>query len=86
MFQIDSPQHKKMIAGLTEIRRREKLKKIDLSKKVGMYDGFVSKYETGHRELSLMEFLKLCEVLNVSPVDVLYYAGFIRPEDWKHLR
>ena len=40
---------------------------IDLSKKLGRPQSFVSKYENGERRLDVIEFLEVADALGVEP-------------------
>lgn len=56
---------------LRATRKKAKISQIVLGKRLGYYKTFVSKYETGERELSVYEFLAVAEALKLDPAEVL---------------
>ena len=47
------------------------LTQVELSKRLGRPQSYVSKYETGERRLDVIEFLDVMRALRVDPVEVL---------------
>ena len=65
-----SSSHKKALQKcLKEIRIGAGLSQVELSKKLGKPQSFVSKYESGERRLDILELRKVCESLGVSLVE-----------------
>jgi transcriptional regulator with XRE-family HTH domain len=52
---------------LIETREKRGLTQIDVSKKLGRPQSFVSKYENGERRLDVLEFLEVADALGVEP-------------------
>ena len=57
---------KKFLSILKEIRKEKKIHQVDLAKKLGVHQTFVSKYETGERKLDLIELEAVCKALGIS--------------------
>jgi transcriptional regulator with XRE-family HTH domain len=54
---------------LAEARKAAGLTQIDLAERLGEYQSFVSKVETGERGLSTVELLLILTALNVDPAE-----------------
>ncbi|MPR07118.1 helix-turn-helix domain-containing protein [Microvirga tunisiensis] len=52
-------------------RKKAGLTQIQLEKRLRTYKGYVSKYESGERELTLRELLEIAEALNVDPLSLI---------------
>ncbi|MFL5205661.1 MAG: helix-turn-helix domain-containing protein [Microvirga sp.] len=59
-------RHARKKAGLTQIQLEKRLRTYK-----GTYKGYVSKYESGERELTLRELLEIAEALNVDPLSLI---------------
>jgi transcriptional regulator with XRE-family HTH domain len=51
---------------LREVRREAGLRQVDLAKRLGQPQSFVSKYELGERRMDLIDLSEVCEALNLS--------------------
>lgn len=51
---------------IQQVRKSKKLKQLDLAKKVGVSDRYISNIETGKDKCSLVTLLHLANALNVS--------------------
>jgi transcriptional regulator with XRE-family HTH domain len=67
-----SSRNKKLQELLKEIRTDAGMSQVDLSRKLGQHQSFVSKYETGERRLDLIEIEQICEALGIS------LSGFVK--------
>ena len=54
---------------LRELREKKGLRQSDVGRRIGRKQGFVSKYETGERRLAFLDFVLLCDALDISIVD-----------------
>lgn len=70
-----SPLYEKFESCLQQAREKRQLTQADVASRLGRPQSFVSKYETGERRLDVIEFLAVCEALEVRPVDVLKALG-----------
>ncbi|MBF0380536.1 MAG: helix-turn-helix transcriptional regulator [Magnetococcales bacterium] len=67
---IHSSEQAKLQSLLREIRKEAGLRQVELAKKLGKPQSFVSKYESGERRLDLIELHKICKATNFSLVDL----------------
>jgi transcriptional regulator with XRE-family HTH domain len=52
-------------------RKRAKLKQVDVARRMGKPQPFMSRFETGERQLEVAEFLELAEILGIDPREVI---------------
>lgn len=60
-------RRKKLRKLLIAARKKAGLKQIDVAKKMGKPQPFMSRFETGERQLEVAEFIELAEILGVDP-------------------
>lgn len=63
--------HDNIVAALAEARREKKLRQVDLAKRLGWQQAYVSRYETGERMLGVDEFVAVALAIGVDPVKLL---------------
>lgn len=51
---------------LRQMRKAADLTQVELSKKLGIHQSFVSKYESGERQLKFQELELICQACNTS--------------------
>lgn len=66
-----SDLHARIVAALTEARRNAKLRQVDLAKRLGWQQAYVSRYETGERMLGVDEYVAVALAIGVDPVVLL---------------
>ena len=71
MRSFETTRVERLCMLLRQARVQTGMTQADLNKKLGAYKGFVSKYEIGERELTVMEFVDVTEALDIDPVSVL---------------
>lgn len=64
---LGSPRHKALIALLVEKREAAGLTQAQLAEKLGEYQSFVARLESGQRRVDVVEFLELATVLRFDP-------------------
>jgi transcriptional regulator with XRE-family HTH domain len=55
-----------LLALLRQVRREAGLRQVDVARKLGQPQPFVSKYESGERRLDILELRALCQALGIS--------------------
>jgi len=55
-----------LLALLRQIRLDAKLRQVDLAKRLGQPQSFVSKYESGERRLDILELRSLCKAVGTT--------------------
>ena len=66
-----SDLHARIVAALTVARRGAKLRQVDLAKRLGWQQAYVSRYETGERQLGVDEYVAVALAIGVDPVRLL---------------
>ena len=78
-FSVPSDLHARIVAALTVARRDAKLRQVDLAKRLGWQQAYVSRYETGERQLSVDEYVAVALAIGVDPVALL---GELLSQNW----
>lgn len=68
MKSIHPEAHSAVLKCLIKARKRAKLSQQQLADRIPKPQSFVSKYENGARGLSLMEFLRIVQVMRADPL------------------
>jgi transcriptional regulator with XRE-family HTH domain len=68
---LGSPQHKALIALLVDKREAAGLTQAQLAEKLGEYQSFVARLESGQRRVDVVEFLELAKVLGFNPREAI---------------
>jgi transcriptional regulator with XRE-family HTH domain len=71
MKSLQATRQEKLCMLLRHARKKAGLTQVGLEKRLGTYKGYVSKYESGERELTVMELIQVAEALDVDPLSVL---------------
>ncbi len=61
----------KLRSLLSEARASAQLTQVQVAERLGRPQSFVSKYESGERQLDVVEFVEVCEALAVAPTLLL---------------
>lgn len=64
-FKVDT-----ILSNIRKIRVESRVKQLTVALYLGISESFYSKIERGKKKLTLTEFLKICECLNVSPTNL----------------
>jgi len=56
---------------LTQYRREQSITQIELAKRLRKPQSFVSKYESGERRIDVVEFLEICNALQIDAREVI---------------
>ncbi|MCL4393746.1 MAG: helix-turn-helix transcriptional regulator [Chloroflexi bacterium] len=64
-------QREKLQAHLRQIRLDAGLRQVDLAKRLGQPQSYVSKYESGQRRLDLIEIRQVCVAIGTSLQDIV---------------
>ncbi len=68
---LGTKRHQALIALLIEKREAKGLTQTDLAAKLGEYQSFVARLESGQRRVDVIEFLELSEILGFDPLQAL---------------
>jgi transcriptional regulator with XRE-family HTH domain len=64
--QYPQEANKPLLVLLRQIRLDAKLRQVDLAKRLGQPQSFVSKYESGGRRLDILELRSLCKAAGIT--------------------
>ena len=68
MKTIFDPNYRKLVGWLIAERKYKKLSQPELAKRLSLPShSYISKIETFERKLDVMEYVRICEVLEVDP-------------------
>ncbi|MBR1544732.1 MAG: helix-turn-helix transcriptional regulator [Alphaproteobacteria bacterium] len=56
---------------LKQARVQANLTQVELARKIGVPQSFVSKYENNERKLDVLEFIKISQLIGLRPTDVI---------------
>jgi transcriptional regulator with XRE-family HTH domain len=62
----ENRQRKKFLFLLKEIRQKRGVTQVELAEKLGVPQSFVSKYESGERQLDILELRQICHLIGIS--------------------
>lgn len=68
---VASPLQKKLAAILVEARKKAGMRQIDLAKKLGVYQSWVTHLESGQRRVDVVELIELGKAIGFEPSDVV---------------
>lgn len=68
---LGTERHKALIALLVEKREAAGLTQAELAAKLGEYQSFVARLESGQRRVDVVEFIELAEILDFDPMRTL---------------
>lgn len=63
---ISSGHQRALLDALRQAREAGSLRQLDIAKRLGVPQSFVSKYESGERRLDLLELEQVCEACGIS--------------------
>nr|WP_312367159.1 helix-turn-helix transcriptional regulator [Ensifer sp.] len=68
---LGTPRHKALIALLIEKREAAGLTQTELAAKLGEYQSFVARLESGQRRVDVVELLEIAAILRFNPNEAL---------------
>jgi transcriptional regulator with XRE-family HTH domain len=68
---LGTARHEALIRILIERREASGLTQMELAKKLGEYQSFVARLESGQRRVDVVEFLEIAEILQFDPHETL---------------
>lgn len=68
---LGSDRHIKLVAILIEKREESGLTQTELAAKLGEYQSFVARLESGQRRIDVVEFIQLSEILRFDPAALI---------------
>jgi len=68
---LTTKRHKALIELVIGFREKAGLTQTELASKLGEYQSFIARLESGQRRLDVIEFLRLAKILGFDEVDTL---------------
>ena len=62
----ETRQREKLLLLLKETRQKRGVTQVELAEKLGVPQSFVSKYESGERQLDILELRQICHFIGIS--------------------
>lgn len=62
----ENHHREKMLLLLRDMRQKRDIRQVDLAERLGVPQSFVSKYESGERQLEILELRRICQVMGVA--------------------
>ena len=56
----------KLLMLLKDVRQKQGVRQVELAEQLGVPQSFVSKYESGERQLDILELRRICQVLGIN--------------------
>ena len=76
---LGSKRHKALIEFLVAKREAANMTQSELAARLGEYQSFVARLESGQRRVDVVEFLKLAEILRLDPAKAISGLKKIAP-------
>lgn len=65
----ETRQREKLLLLLRELREKRAIRQVDMAEQLDVPQSFVSKYESGTRNLDILELRQICQLLGISLQD-----------------
>lgn len=65
-IQNETRQKEQLLLLLKELRQKNAIRQVDMAKLLNVPQSFVSKYESGARQLDILELRQICKILGIS--------------------
>ncbi len=62
----ENRQREKFLLLLKDIRQKKGIRQVDLAEQLDVPQSFISKYESGDRQLDILELRRICELLGIT--------------------
>ena len=75
---LDSPRHEALRAFLVERRKIAGLRQVDLAKRLGRTQSYVSNVEIGQKRIALVELIEWAEAIGFDPEEAIVEISKIK--------
>jgi transcriptional regulator with XRE-family HTH domain len=62
----ENRHREKMLLLLKDMRQKRGIRQVDLAERLGVPQSFISKYESGERQLDILELRRICQVIGIA--------------------
>ncbi|MCB5205451.1 helix-turn-helix domain-containing protein [Neorhizobium sp. T786] len=77
---LGTTRQEALVALLKKSREAASLTQAELASKLGEYQSFVARLESGQRRVDVIEFLELARILRFDPLKVLKELSELQPD------
>lgn len=77
---LGSARHKALVAMLIEARERAGMTQTDLADRLGEYQSFVARLESGQRRVDVVELIELAEILGFDAPNIVRNVAAIEAD------
>jgi len=68
---LHTPEYEEFRRLLSLARDESGLTQLEVATRLSKPQSFVAKYEGGERRVDVIEFIEICDALNIDPIDVI---------------
>jgi transcriptional regulator with XRE-family HTH domain len=83
---IRTQRHQRLVELLVAARKQAGIRQAELARRVGKTQTFVARFEAGQRRIDTIEFLALCEIIGIDPLNVVRNLLKVEGELWRSAR
>ena len=65
----ETRQREKLLLLLRELRQKSAMRQVDMAEQLDVPQSFISKYESGERNLDILELRRICQLMGISLQD-----------------
>jgi transcriptional regulator with XRE-family HTH domain len=65
----ETRQREKLLLLLKELRQKSAIRQVDMAEQLDVPQSFISKYESGERNLDILELRRICQLMGISLQD-----------------
>ncbi|WP_415712716.1 helix-turn-helix domain-containing protein [Maridesulfovibrio sp.] len=77
MKSIHTDEYKNFITILIDARKRVEKTQMDVANILDKPQSYIAKYEGCERRIDVLEFIKICQAIDVDPISVLREADLL---------
>lgn len=66
-----SPRHDALVRFLRQSRKDAGLTQVQVAKRLGRYQSFVTDYERGKKRIDVIELVAICDAIGIEPIEAL---------------
>ena len=68
---LRSAKHKALLRFLVEKRKKAGLRQVDVGKRLGRYQSYITNIETGQRRIDVVELVELADAIGFDPREAI---------------
>jgi hypothetical protein len=68
---LRSPKHKALLRFIVEKRKKAELRQVDVAKRLGRYQSYITNIDTGQRRIDAVELVELAEAIGFDPREAI---------------